>query len=157
VMVVYGSWQDLRTQMIANYMGRAQGQTRVAGGASLGNSSQAGSIMSENFSIGRSFTQKAGGFLNYKDLKFDLGESSDDGVKVKFNFMFDQVSIKKTPRPPAINLVGFKYKPELRPFEARAYGGEDTLMYALPRWQGYWKTYQRSNWKSNEKYNANDF
>ena len=146
VSIVYMSWQSLKTQQAANLAARIEGQGRIAGGADDTALNQGNgfhikdgphSAASDPNDLHPAL--QGGVFQEYYSAvsqMFNAGEQNNMEIKppTSIGSYTDEVTIVRHFHPRL--LFGFQV-PDVQ-VTAKAYGGEDSNMYGLPRWQGFW-------------------
>ena len=152
IFIVYMCWQGVKVQQAANMAARVEGEERVAGGTS------AGSIREVNgLGIGGDEDITANGMPDASSLS---GKNSTNLAAIPTNSVYgkyrslvrgmfgageiphlfvpppvlgantDRVKVTRVMTPPSV--FGMQMTPVV--IDATAYGGEDSHMYALPRW-----------------------
>jgi hypothetical protein len=151
ISIAYMCWQGIKVQQAANLAARIQGQERVSGGVSQQSISRDNGMegmgdqvpdeddvakMGNGANMSGWKSRPSGGvygrFYDAVHTMFSKNEQNKLFVPPPINqgINTDTVQVVRVLTPPKI--LDFQLKP-IR-LEAKAYGGEDSHMYALPRW-----------------------
>lgn len=147
ISVVYLGWQNLKVQQAANVAARIQGQERVGGGKDFQ------SIMEVNgqLSSGDNVYANAGEGSNgdeppgdsvyghvYQMVKKKFYSPSEEKSvfvpKPTIGQNVDEVQVYRFVKLPKIPFMNRNSDNQTVRLEGKAWGGEDTYMYGLPRW-----------------------
>jgi hypothetical protein len=150
--IAYMCWQGLKVQQAANLAARINGQERISGGPSESSirqdngldggverapdDSEIEQLSNDPNALSGLKAKPSGGVYGkmYTAVHemFNTGEQAKLFVPPPINqgINTDTVQVVRVLNPPKV--LGFQLSPVR--LEARAYGGEDTHLYALPRW-----------------------
>lgn len=155
MFLLYGAWQGIKTQQAANLAARIQGQERVQGGTGLpeidrenGNAVGQGDTLSMDSSDSTDSSRpKAHGNINqpsrtsvygryYFLIKEQLFPKNAQVIipAPVIGQNIDKVSVFRLIDVPNIPFIKPGTLPKQIQLQGTAWGGEDTYMYALPRW-----------------------
>ncbi len=174
MVVLYCCWQGIKTQQAANFAARIQGQERVMGSISkdeIENENGVGIDVTTSGgdpdptdSSGGSNDHPAHGspvpnsvYEHIRKNVFDMFGNSSNNVYVpppRIGQNVDKVTVVRIiqmPKIPFTTSPGRTLK-----LKAEAYGGEDTLMYGLPRWGHTSNSGADPEWKNITKDSANN-
>jgi len=144
--VVYIGWQNLKVQQAANVAARIQGQDRVGGGKNFDSIMEVNGQNVEGDNVfdnaGEPTSQKPDKTSVYgrlyavvKERFFSQSESRQVFVpKPVIGQNVDEVQVYRIVNLPKIPFMTRDSDNQRIRLQGRAWGGEDTYMYGLPRW-----------------------